>query len=179
MLECSTAQSVRLKGYRGAPPVEIDFANPFHPREDVIHGLAARPNQISANYLWHEVAWHFQNLSDRGMLQPTAKNRGHRSSQRLHLGTQRYSKHSPIFVAYLEKDTDGISAFFIFPDILEVKSFTLFGLPSSGLVSVRNQRVTFFLIGQGFKETDDRLQALWIDRLSFALRVPDSVLHIY
>jgi len=167
-----------LAGQGGAPAVEIDFANPFHARQDVIDRLAASPYEFSTDDLRHEVAWHLQNLLHRGVHQPAAQNRCHRPGQRLHLRTQGDSKSGPLLVADFEENTNRIGTLFILADVLQTKRLTLLRLPFSRLVGVRNERIPFFLLGQRFKQTDNFLQPAGIDGFSFVLRVPGSILHI-
>jgi hypothetical protein len=50
-----TTPPLKLPGHRGTAAVEINFANPFHARQDVVHGLAASSYQFSTDDLRHEV----------------------------------------------------------------------------------------------------------------------------
>src|SRR6516162_2639892 len=70
----------------------------------------------------------------------------------------------PVVTINSQKNSDCISAFFILTNVFEFKRLSLFRLPLSSLVRIRNQRLAPFLIRQHFKEFDNGLQGLWIHR---------------
>src|ERR1700730_2350799 len=76
--------STPLRHLRHALPIEVNLADAFDPREDVINCLAADAHQFRAHDAGHEIARKLENFLWSRAFEAFAKERGHRTGKRLH-----------------------------------------------------------------------------------------------
>ena len=60
----------RSRRFQRLPPSPIKeyLANPFHPSQDIINGLAPSPNEVSTDNLRNEIRGHLQHFLKRRLL---------------------------------------------------------------------------------------------------------------
>ena len=145
--------------------IQINFADAFYPREDVIHSLAAESHQLRADNARHEITLQLENLLRRQTVEPLAKNGRHRASKSLHFRTDSHSNVRVALLIDLQINADCVGAFLVFSNIDKIKilSLTLF-LPFR-IICIRNQRLAPLILRQGFKKVDDLVQFRWMHEI--------------
>src|SRR6476660_6921284 len=96
-----TARIAVLRHLRHALAVEPNFADTFYPREDVIHSLAANSHQFRAHDARNEITRQIENLLGRRAVESLAKNRRHRTSERLQYRTESHANVCLALVLYV------------------------------------------------------------------------------
>src|SRR4051794_32192726 len=71
--------------FRPALAIEVNFADSFDPREDVINGLAPHSHELASHDPRYEIARQLQNFLRRPAIETFAQDCCHRASERLHL----------------------------------------------------------------------------------------------
>ncbi len=157
--------SIYLRHLRHALPVYPNFADAFYPREDVIHSLAAEAHQFRAHDARHKITRQIQNLLGTRAVEPLAKNRCHRASERLHFRAERHANVCLALFVDVQINADCVGAFLVFAHIDEIKILALTRLLSFRIVGVRNERLAPLIFRKRFKEIDDLVQLTWIHRV--------------
>jgi hypothetical protein len=150
---------------RHALAVQIDLADAFYPREDIINSLAAEPHQFRAHDARYKIIWQIQNLLRRRAVEPLAKNGRHRASERLHFRAEGHADVCLALVIYVQINANCVGALLIFSHIdeIELLAFAWFLLLS--IVCIRNERLAPLIFRQRFKKVDDLVQFRWIHRV--------------
>src|SRR3954470_366049 len=94
--------STSLGHFRHPPAVEVNFADAFDPREDVINRLAPDADQLAPDNTGHEIARQIENFLRCPAIESLAQNRGHGAGERLDFGSKRHPKMSAALFIHLQ-----------------------------------------------------------------------------
>ncbi len=110
----------------GALAIEEGAAGALHAGEDVIDRLGPHADELAADDPRDEIRRHIEDRLDGGRVQPLAEDAGHRLGENLHLRPERDAEVDlRASGSDLQEDADGIGAFLVLADILEVVGLVL------------------------------------------------------
>jgi len=126
---------------RHALAIEVDLANPFDPGQHVIGGLTAHTHQFGADNSGHEIARQIQNFLRGCAFKSLAKNRRHCPGKGLHFGPERHPNVGLAIFIDLQINADGVRAFLVFADILQIELLALARLLFPRVAGIGDERL--------------------------------------
>src|ERR1700745_2622444 len=153
-----TARMAVLRYLRHPLTIEIDFADAFYPREHVINSLAAEAHQFRADDARHEITREIENFLRRGAVEPLAKNRRHRASERLHFWTERHADMCLPILIHMQINAHCIGALLVFPHVDEIKMLPPALFTSFRIIRIRNERLAPLIFGKQVEEFNNLVQ---------------------
>jgi len=127
--------------HRHALAIEVNLANPFDPGQHVIGGLTAHTHQFGADNSGHEIARQIQNFLRGCAFKSLAKNRRHCPGKGLHFGPERHPNLGLAICIDMQINADGVRAFLVFADILQIELLALARLLFPRVVGIGDERL--------------------------------------
>ena len=131
---------------------------PFDPRQHVIGRLTAHTHQLGADNSGHEIARQIQNFLRGCAFKPLAKNRRHCPGKGLHFGPERHPNVGLAIFIDMQINADGVRAFLVFADILQIELLALARLLFPRVVGIGDERLPPLLFRERFEKVDDIIQ---------------------
>jgi hypothetical protein len=155
--QASSLTSV-LRDLLHALAVHPNFADAFDARQDVINRLAPDAHQFRTHDAGHEVARKLKDLLRSRAFEAFAKNRRHRSRERLHFRAERHANMCFAMFIDVQINADGVSAVLVFAHVDQIELLTFARLLVLRIIRVGNKRLPPLIFGERFKEIDDLVQ---------------------
>src|SRR5689334_1663236 len=153
------AESLR-SGLRDSPAlaIEVNLTNALDPRQHVVRRLATDAHQLGANNSRYEIARQIKNFLWSRAFESLAKNRRHRSGQRLHLRPEGHPDMSLALFIDMQIDPARVGAFVVLPTVFQLELFAGAGFLFLRVVGLGAECLRPFVFRKRFNQIDDFIQ---------------------